>query len=85
MLRFSTMIFLVIAALIFNGCDSCTAPNVVDSTVEAVVDAAHVDVLEDGGIVQPSDALTHLSPSDACVVPTRHDAGFDAGVIEPGC
>lgn len=85
MSRFSTMIFLVIAALVFNGCDSCTAPNAVDATVEAAVDAAQVDVLEDGGIVQPSDALTHLPPSDACVVPTQHDAGFDADVIESGC
>jgi hypothetical protein len=85
MLRFSTIIFLAIAALGFNGCDSCTSPNAVDATVEASVDAAQVDVLEDGGVVQPSDALTHLPQSDACVVPTPHDAGFDADVIEPGC
>lgn len=85
MSRFSTMFFLVIAALVFNGCDSCTAPNSIDATMEAAVDAAQADVLEDSGVIQPSDALTHLPSSDACVVPTQHDAGFDADLIEPGC
>ena len=74
MSRFSTMIFLVIAALVFNGCDSCTAPVSVDATVDASVDAS------DAAVDAAPDAVVRCT--DAQVPHQDAAPSMDA---EPGC
>lgn len=76
MSRFSTMIFLVIAALVFNGCDSCTAPVSVDATVDASDAAPSSDAAVDAA----PDAVVRCT--DAQVPHQDAAPSMDA---EPGC
>lgn len=80
MSRFSTMIFLVIAALVFNGCDSCTAPVSVDATVDVVVDASDAVPSSDAAVGAAPDAVVRCT--DAQVPHQDAAPSMDA---EPGC
>ena len=80
MSRFSTMIFLVIAALVFNGCDSCTAPVSVDATVDASVDASDAAPSSDAAVHAAPDAVVRCT--DAQVPHQDAAPSMDA---EPGC
>jgi hypothetical protein len=80
MSRFSTMIFLVIAALVFNGCDSCTAPVSVDATADVVVDASDAVPSSDAAVDAATDAVVRCT--DAQVPHQDAAPSMDA---EPGC
>lgn len=80
MSRFSTMIFLVIAALVFNGCDSCTAPVSVDATVDASVDASVDAPSSDAAVDVAPDAVVRCTDAQ---VP--HQDAAPSMVAEPGC
>jgi len=80
MSRFSTMIFLVIAALTFSGCESCTAPVSGDATVDAAVDASDVPPSSDAAVDAAPDAVVRCT--DAQVPHQDAAPSMDA---EPGC
>ena len=80
MSRFSTMIFLVIAALTFSGCESCTAPVSVDATADVAVDASDVPPSSDAAVGAAPDAVVRCT--DAQVPHQDAAPSMDA---EPGC